>query len=435
MRRRPVLDGELFGSPSIVAKDPSPGRGPERKIALLVALAILAASMLAEYAFAQDAPARTEAMPATPPADATTDAQSKPHTWLGQFRDPKDGAFDISRYLLEHKGGFLLVPIIITEPAVGNGGGAAAVFFKQPEQSDESKDRGERLPPNIYGAMAFKTSNGSNGAGVFGTFHFNDDAWRYVGGIAKLSMNLDFYTTGLLAESHKIGYNLDGIASLQQLSWRMGQSKTYVSARWIYMDIDSRLNVASDEQFFQPKEFAQRASGLGTGAEYDSRDNTLSPSSGVLSKADANFYGAGIGSDNTFQAYRAHTFAYFPLGDRWMLAGRVDWRAARGDVPFYQLPSIDLRGIAYGRFQNQNVAMVEGELHWKWTSRWSLLAFGGVGRDWGRHTDFGEAASETTRGFGFRYTIARALGLDVGIDWAWGPDDRAYYLQVGSAWR
>jgi hypothetical protein len=32
-------------------------------------------------------------------------------------------------------------------------------------------------------------------------------------------------------------------------------------------------------------------------------------------------------------------------------------------------------------------------------------------------------------------TIARKLGLDVGIDWARGPDDNAYYLQVGTAWR
>jgi hypothetical protein len=27
------------------------------------------------------------------------------------------------------------------------------------------------------------------------------------------------------------------------------------------------------------------------------------------------------------------------------------------------------------------------------------------------------------------------LGLDVGIDWARGPDDNAYYLEVGTAWR
>ena len=48
---------------------------------------------------------------------------------------------------------------------------------------------------------------------------------------------------------------------------------------------------------------------------------------------------------------------------------------------------------------------------------------------------FGDATSETTRGAGFRYTIARALGLDVGIDWAEGPNDHAFCLQVGSASR
>ncbi len=94
-----------------------------------------------------------------------------------------------------------------------------------------------------------------------------------------------------------------------------------------------------------------------------------------------------------------------------------------------------LNGIAYGQFQNDNVAMMEVELRWKATTRWSLLAFGGVGRDWGRRTHFNEAINETTRAMGFRYTIARALGLDVGVDWAWGPDDHAYYLQAGSAWR
>jgi len=104
-------------------------------------------------------------------------------------------------------------------------------------------------------------------------------------------------------------------------------------------------------------------------------------------------------------------------------------------VPFYQLPSIDLRGIAYGRFQNQNVGMLEAELRFRVASRWTVLGFAGAGRDWGRHTGFSDATSETTRGVGFRYTIARKLGLDVGIDWARGPDDNAYYLQVGTAWR
>jgi hypothetical protein len=37
-------------------------------------------------------------------------------------------------------------------------------------------------------------------------------------------------------------------------------------------------------------------------------------------------------------------------------------------------------------------------------------------------------------GVGFRYRIARQLGLDVGIDVARGPEDAIYYIQFGHAW-
>jgi hypothetical protein len=39
------------------------------------------------------------------------------------------------------------------------------------------------------------------------------------------------------------------------------------------------------------------------------------------------------------------------------------------------------------------------------------------------------------KGVGFRYLIARQLGLWVGIDFAMGPEEDAWYIQVGSAWR
>jgi hypothetical protein len=45
------------------------------------------------------------------------------------------------------------------------------------------------------------------------------------------------------------------------------------------------------------------------------------------------------------------------------------------------------------------------------------------------------AQSVTTHGAGFRYKIARVLGLYAGLDAGWGPDDRAVCVQVGSAWR
>jgi len=52
-------------------------------------------------------------------------------SWFSDtFIDPVDGQFDTSNWLL-NKQGFLPVPIIITEPAIGYGGGVALVYFHE----------------------------------------------------------------------------------------------------------------------------------------------------------------------------------------------------------------------------------------------------------------------------------------------------------------
>lgn len=385
-------------------------------VRILFALALATASTVGMGQMAE---------PPSPPAK---------ETFWQLMRDPDDHALDMSRWLLQHKGA-LIVPIIITEPALGNGGGAAAVFFKPATQSQASKDRGERIPPNIYGFGAMKTQNGTYAGALAGEFHLRDDQWRYKGAIGKASVNLDFYTQGLVLAPRKIGYNLDGIFSFQQVQRRIGDLPLYAGIRWLYIDLDSSLNVEANRQFFKPRDFASRASGLGAVLEYDTRDNTLTPSRGVLSMVEATFYAPGIGSDNTFQSYRAHTLGYVPLGDRFVLGLRADYRTAPGDVPFYQKPSVDLRGVSYGRYQDTSVGMVEAELRWNATRRWALLAFGGAGRSWGRRSSFDDASTETSKGVGFRYLMARALGLYSGVDWAWSRDDHAWYIQIGSAWR
>jgi hypothetical protein len=43
-------------------------------------------------------------------------------------------------------------------------------------------------------------------------------------------------------------------------------------------------------------------------------------------------------------------------------------------------------------------------------------------------------SAQVSKGFGFRYLIARLYGLRVGIDVARGPEDWAFYIQVGNAW-
>ena len=58
----------------------------------------------------------------------------------GLFTDPEDGALDASEWLLDRKG-FLPVPILITEPAIGYGAGAALLWFNE---SIRERQQGER---------------------------------------------------------------------------------------------------------------------------------------------------------------------------------------------------------------------------------------------------------------------------------------------------
>ena len=60
----------------------------------------------------------------------------------GPFRDPEDGRMDVSEWLLTKKG-LLPIPILVTEPAVGYGGGLVLAYFSQSlaEGADTSGQR------------------------------------------------------------------------------------------------------------------------------------------------------------------------------------------------------------------------------------------------------------------------------------------------------
>jgi hypothetical protein len=70
--------------------------------------------------------------------------------------------------------------------------------------------------------------------------------------------------------------------------------------------------------------------------------------------------------------------------------------------------------------------VAEVEVRWNATPRWAIVAFLGTG-----HAE--ESASAW--GAGFRYLIARRLGIYMGVDVARGPEETAFYIQAGSAWR
>jgi hypothetical protein len=362
------------------------------------------------------------------------------HSFMQGITDPQDGKIDISDWLVERKG-VLPVPIVITEPAVGNGGGVALMFLRNSmrESAEKSKETGQLVPPDIWVVGGGATENGTKALALGGMKTFDDGRWRYRGGVARADVNLQFYgigSTGLGGGAGSLGYSLDGTMSSQQILRRIGESSNWVGVKWVYLDLNGKADLSKDPRSgLRPDQVARRVSGLGLTLEHDSRDSIFTPSRGWSGALDATFYDPGLGSDTSFQAYRAHVFSYWPLGKSLVLGARVDGRTVSGRAPFFMLPFIDLRGIPAGRYMDKNTAVAEMELRWEFVPRWAAIGFVGAGKAWGRDSSFSQASSAVSKGVGVRYEIARKLGLWIGLDYARGPEGGVTYLQVGTAWR
>ncbi|SDP82528.1 hypothetical protein SAMN04488595_1328 [Ralstonia sp. 25mfcol4.1] len=356
---------------------------------------------------------------------AATGAASAPLSFI----DPEDGQFDASDYLLTHKGA-LPVPIVITEPAVGYGAGLGLLFFSESLEEARSNENGP-APPNITFVGGLLTQNGTWGA-FLGHFHtWDGDRYRYLGGLAKVDAQLDYF--GVLNQPR--AYELSGAGTVQQFLARIGDSRWYVGPRYVYFDATTTFRHGSSAPELGDISRGQR---IGMGAiviDYDSRDNFFYASRGTYAELELQFARPGLGSSDSFDLYNLRGYHWMPIGHTFVLGLRGDSRMSSGQTPFYAQPYVDLRGVQKGRYQDRNALVAEAELRWNVTPRWSVLGFSGVGKAYGHWNSFSDAQNVVSVGAGFRYLVARKLGVAVGIDVAHSKGQNAFYIQIGSAWR
>ena len=335
------------------------------------------------------------------------------------FKDTLDNAIDLSTFLTKHKG---VLPVImpITEPAVGYGVIAGGLFFVPKKKAKQQ--------PDIIVAAVGMTSNGTwlAGGGYIG--FWKEDKIRYRGITAYGDVAFDYYVLG----SRPVQINLNTFLFLQQANFRIAKSNFFLGAKYQLAKIT--IPIFKDSELIDPIDLESWNSGISIITEFDNLNNFLSPTKGsrIHLSYDQNL--EVLGSTKIWGKLNFFTYSYFSVNKTWQPALRVESSLATGKPPFYARPFVSLRGVPAIRYQGDLTMLAETEQLFNITPRWGILGFTGIGTAFNSIENMKSDEIVWNAGGGFRYLIAKVLGLKVGADIARGPEDWAFYVTIGSAW-
>jgi hypothetical protein len=209
------------------------------------------------------------------------------------FRDSLDNALDISDWLVTKKGA-LVIPTLITEPAVDYGIALAAVFF----HSSYSEKKG---PPSMSGVMGAATLNGTWAAGVSMLV-----SNRTGSGIQVSQQNLcesRHMVSGnieILADE-PVNLNLDAWLLMQQVKFRVGQTDFFIGGKYLLLATDNTFEIPIEVPEFDTTEFSSTLSEVSLKLELDSRNNVLTPTEGLFIGLSGTYSDTWLGGDSLWE--------------------------------------------------------------------------------------------------------------------------------------
>ena len=357
----------------------------------------------------------TAAQAQTGPPDATTD--------LGETSRQVAVAADRD---------FVVMPIPISNPAIGNGLAVAALALYTPSGAVE---------PWTTGVGAAYADSESWFVGAFQRANFRDDRFRLTAAAGYGVFNLEFYGIGAAAgeRDRSIAIEQEGAFALVQASMRIAPN-LYLGPAFRYLDITTSLNL--DDVDFPDLEIPEpqldsRSAALGISAEYDTRDSQYRPRGGLYSTGQVLRSDEAFGSDFGYTRTEFTLNGYHALSDRTVVAGRLSLCDVGEDAPFYDLCAYgqnhDLRGYVSGQYRDQAMAAVQVELRQELPRRFGLVLFAGIGGVAPSLGRIGDERALPAAGIGLRYEASREYGLNVSIDYARGRDSDAVYFYIGEA--
>jgi len=355
----------------------------------------------------------------------------KENIFKNVFLDSLDNSIDISEFL-RTRYGFAFVPALITEPAIGYGGGGALLFIhRNPKEIIE----GTKGFPSISVLGGFYTQSNSWAVGGGHLGVWKNGNIRYRGGVGIISANLTYYRTPLLPNGVKhLDFNIAAYGLLQEITFRLWNSAFFAGINYSFGHTEVKFKSAINLPEILNDELNLNIGGFGASLYYDSRNNMFTPNTGIYAGIKYIHYDKYFGSDKKFGRFFSHILGYIKLTNKIFGALRLDYKNSFDNTPFFMRPFIDLRGVPAMRYQGETTYLAETEIRWDFTNRWSLIGFTGYGEALPVNKSLFNRYTAYNYGAGFRYLLARLYGIRMGIDIAKGPKDCAFYIQFGSSW-
>ncbi len=243
--------------------------------------------------------------------------------------------------------------------------------------------------------------------------------------LAGARVNATYYLADL-----PFDFTMEGAALYGNVKRRFGNSNWFIGFSTSVVAADATfIDDGSGEPNLDFTDVGVAAMGI-----YDTRDDSMMPSSGQVVDLTVWKYDDAIGGEFDYWTSRLKVHSFHKFVDKFVLGLRFEVGTAEGQVPFYAEPFVSLRGIPALRYTGEAAGVVETEFRYQFAPRWAVLAFAGAGFVNDIDDTPGTEDDIKAWGIGGRWLALKEENVWVGIDLARGPEDDFFYIQLTHPW-
>jgi outer membrane protein assembly factor BamA len=194
------------------------------------------------------------------------------------------------------------------------------------------------------------------------------------------------------------------------------------------------VNKPIDHNGVRIGEMGYISTGTGLGLLVDKRNNILNPSKGYYLETKFSKYFDGSHKTGGFNNHTIDA-RYYNTFNKLILNTNLYTVHNKGTVPFRMMPFLGgprfMRGYYAGRFRDNNLTFVQGEVRRKLFWRIGVAAFTGAGQVYNNINQFAVSRFHYNYGAGLRFQVNKHSPANIRIDYGRTRDSHGFYIVFG----